>query len=89
MGYSAPLRARVYDRWEELEHHVQALVALPDFTNPAAAARAWADEVEAKEKAQALVTFAQEVAGELTPYARVGKLAVDKRRYVTKVARRP
>lgn len=52
-GYSAPLRRAVIQRWRELESAVAAPpAALPDFTNPAAAARAWADEVEAKQVLQ-------------------------------------
>jgi phage regulator Rha-like protein len=49
-GYSAAMRMAVIKRWRELED--QVAVALPDFTNPAAAARAWADQVEQKEAAE-------------------------------------
>ena len=42
-------RAKLVLRWEELERErKQAPVALPDFTNPAEAARAWANEYEQK-----------------------------------------
>lgn len=52
-GYSAILRRKVIARWRELEAVSAARqIALPDFTNPAAAARAWADEVEAKQALQ-------------------------------------
>jgi phage regulator Rha-like protein len=44
---SPEFTARLVDRWQELES--KTLFALPDFTNPAIAARAWADEVEAKQ----------------------------------------
>lgn len=47
-GYSAELRIKVNRRWNELENSI----SLPDFTNPAAAARAWADEVEKKQIAE-------------------------------------
>ena len=51
MSYSYELQALVFDRMTELES--QSLKPqLPDFTNPAIAARAWADEVEAKQIAQ-------------------------------------
>lgn len=49
-GYSAAMRMAVIKRWRELES--QVAVSLPDFTNPAAAARAWADQVEQKEAAE-------------------------------------
>jgi len=47
-GYRADLRYKVVKRLEELERERGAL---PDFSDPAAAARAWADQVE-RNKAQ-------------------------------------
>jgi len=47
---SPEFTARLVDRWQELESQAYAL---PDFTDPAKAARAWADEVESKRQAQA------------------------------------
>lgn len=48
---SPEFTARLVDRWQELEN--QSLKPqLPDFTNPVEAARAWANEVEAKQIAQ-------------------------------------
>lgn len=49
-GYSAGMRMAVIKRWRELE--AQVALTLPDFTNPAAAARAWADQVEQKQAAE-------------------------------------
>lgn len=37
--------AKLVDRWQELENQLTT-AALPDFTNPVAAARAWADQFE-------------------------------------------
>lgn len=57
-GYSAAMRMAVIKRWHELEGG-RVIATLPDFSNPAAAARAWADEVEKKqaaEKAQLLLS---------------------------------
>lgn len=51
-GYNVRLRKRIVDRWMELEERARAL---PDFTNPVAAARAWADEVELSEKRAARI----------------------------------
>lgn len=48
-GYSLVMRAKIIDRWQELEQRATG-PALPDFSNPAAAARAWADEVEARQR---------------------------------------
>ena len=52
MSYSYELQAKVFDRMTELENRTAgSRPALPDFTNPVIAARAWADEVEAKQAA--------------------------------------
>ena len=55
-GYSTKLRNRVIKRLHELESRQQ--VTLPDFTNPAVAARAWADQVEAAQIAQQALSIA-------------------------------
>jgi phage antirepressor YoqD-like protein len=44
---SPQFTARLVDRWQELEQRL--VTALPDFTNPAEAARAWAAQYEARE----------------------------------------
>lgn len=51
MSYSYELQALVFDRMTELENQI-VKPQLPDFTNPVEAARAWANEVEAKQIAQ-------------------------------------
>lgn len=63
-GYDIELRYRVVTRLAELEAKlIQApTIALPDFTNPAAAARAWADAIEQK---QAIEVQAQQVTQQL------------------------
>lgn len=48
---SPQFMARVVDRWIELENK-QTMPALPNFSNPAEAARAWADQMEAKQIAE-------------------------------------
>lgn len=54
---SPEFTARLVDRWQELE--AKQAPSLPDFSNPAAAARAWADEYEAKQIALAALEAAQ------------------------------
>lgn len=62
-GYSRPMRIRVNLRWAELEERAASqsspVVALPDFTNPVEAARAFADQYEAKQIAQEQLLLAQ------------------------------
>ena len=47
---SPEFTARLVDRWQELE--AMQAVALPDFSNPADAARAWAEQYEARQIAE-------------------------------------
>jgi phage regulator Rha-like protein len=65
---SPEFTARLVDRWQELETKV-AQPTLPDFTNPAAAARAWASEYEAKQAALIQLEAAQPA---IEFHARVG-----------------
>lgn len=59
MSYSYELQAKVFDRMTELEEaQKKPAVALPDFTNPAESARAWALQYEEREKAQAALALA-------------------------------
>ena len=47
---SPALTGKIVDRWQELEAK-NAAPSLPDFNNPVAAARAWADAMEGKQAA--------------------------------------
>lgn len=61
-GYSRNLRVRINRRWAELENQINQsspVMALPDFTNPVEAARAFADQYEAKQIAQNQLAIAQ------------------------------
>ena len=61
-GYDVNTRHRINKRWQELENQVSAsspvTPALPNFTNPADAAIAWAAEYKAKEAAQEQLAIA-------------------------------
>ena len=51
---SPEFTARLVDRWQELEaQQARNVIAMPDFSNPALAARAWADQYEARIRAEA------------------------------------
>lgn len=50
-GYDPELRAKIIDHWIMLQTQV-AKPGLPDFADPVAAARAWADEREARQIAE-------------------------------------
>lgn len=52
-GYETSIRMRIIKRWQELESKQSTpsnKILLPDFSNPAEAARAWAAEYEAKQQ---------------------------------------
>lgn len=70
-GYDIKMRARIVDRWQSLEEQAarSPSYVLPDFTNPAIAARAWADEVEQKQIAQVQVRALEVETEELRPKA--------------------
>lgn len=55
-GYSVQMRHRIVKRWRELEQ--APTPALPNFSDPVAAARAWADATEQKIKAEAALALA-------------------------------
>lgn len=60
--------ATYVSKFEEMESQIRAFAALPDFTNPITAARAWADQVELRQgvelklvEAQPKILFAESV----------------------------
>ncbi|MBA1200486.1 phage antirepressor protein [Pseudomonas capeferrum] len=63
-GYSAGMRMAVIKRWRELEEgNGRVIATLPDFSSPAVAARAWAEQYERQQAAsQALAIAAPKAA---------------------------
>lgn len=87
-GYDVKQRMKVIKRVKELEE-AQHKPALPDFTNPVVAARAWADEVEQKLLAQKEVDRLALENKELAPKAAVCDAIVrnEQHRNATQVAK--
>jgi len=50
-GYNVKMRAAIVDRWQELE--TKSTISVPNFSNPAEAARAWAEQYDARMLAEA------------------------------------
>ncbi|POY47435.1 Rha family transcriptional regulator [Avibacterium paragallinarum] len=48
---SPEFTAAIVDRWQELENQQQSTALLPNFSDPVAAARAWADAKEREQRA--------------------------------------
>ncbi|WP_230376044.1 phage antirepressor KilAC domain-containing protein [Pseudomonas fulva] len=57
-GYSAAMRLAVIKRWRQLEEGGRVVATLPDFSNPAAAARAWAEQYELQQAASHALAIA-------------------------------
>lgn len=70
-GYSATQRAAIIDRWLQLE----TANALPDFNNPAIAARAWAEQYEQKQLAQGEVKRLQVQLDEAKEWVSIKRVA--------------
>ncbi|HHL8612906.1 TPA: phage antirepressor KilAC domain-containing protein [Escherichia coli] len=87
-GYDVKQRMKVIKRVKELEE-AQHKLALPDFTDPVVAARAWADEVEQKLLAQKevdrLVLENKELAPKAAVYNAIAKN--EQHRNATQVAK--
>lgn len=55
-GYSAELRMKVIDRMRQLEGELaKQMPSLPDFSDPVAMARAWADAMESKQRLEVVL----------------------------------
>ena len=71
MSYSYELQAKVFDRMTALEEELARKPAfvLPDFTNPAIAARAWADQVDKVQELEVKTIAQQKILSVVEPKA--------------------
>lgn len=69
---SPEFTAAVVDRWQELENQQKPTALLPDFTNPAESARAWADQFEKRQVAEQQVALMKPKADFVDHYVNVG-----------------
>lgn len=60
LGYDVVARMKVVKRWQELEAQQRPQLQLPDFTNPAEAAIAWAEQWKKRELAEQSVMRLEE-----------------------------
>ena len=69
MSYSYDIQAVVYDAWEKAEKALlqSSVITLPNFLNPAEAAKAWAVEYEQKVESQKQLAIAQDMVAEALP----------------------
>lgn len=66
-GYSIPLRAKVVDRWQEIEKaKTSNTLTMPNFTDPAEAAIAWAAQYRKSVEAKRVADEAIKVAAQKT-----------------------
>ena len=76
-GYDVRARLKVIQRWKELEAEVVNTLTLPNFTDPAEAAIAWANEYKAKQLALQQIKQQEEVIEEQQPAVEFVKKYVD------------
>lgn len=69
---SPEFTAAVIDRWQELENQQKPTALLPDFTNPAESARAWAEQYEKRERAEQQAALMKPKADFVVHYVEVG-----------------
>lgn len=72
VGYNVKLRKKIIDRWQELENQQKQTAILPDFTNPAESARAWAEQYEKCQQSERQVAFMKPKADFVDNYVEVG-----------------
>lgn len=71
-GYNVLIRKRIIDRWLELENQQKQTALLPDFTNPAESARAWAEQYEQRKQSEQQLALMKPKADFVDHYVEVG-----------------